>query len=86
MGSFFKDISARWKWQMPTLFKKISNQGKAVAATGTALLASQAIPNVHLPSALVHIGVGMVTAGTVASVVSNLTVADTSKLPPDSQK
>lgn len=83
MSNFFQQASARWTADMPKFFKRISNTGKGFAATGTALLASGAIPNVHLPTVVVHIGTIMITAGAIASVVSNLTVNDTSAIPPD---
>jgi len=81
MANMLNEAWSRLNTQTPIFFKKISRTGKGIAATGTAILSSQAIPNVHLSNAVVHIATVMLATGVVASAVSNLAVDDPTQLP-----
>ncbi len=66
MNSFLK----RWAAPTPKFFKVIRNVGLVIGAVGTAILTAP----VALPAALVSISGYLVTAGAIATAVSQLTV------------
>ena len=60
----------RWAAPTPKFFKIIRNVGLVIGAVGTAILTAP----VALPAALVSISGYLVTAGAIATAVSQLTV------------
>ena len=60
----------RWAAPTPKFFKIIRNVGLVIGAVGTAILTAP----VALPTALVSISGYLVTAGAIATAVSQLTV------------
>jgi len=65
-----KTLLARWAAPTPKFFKIIRNVGLVIGAVGTAILTAP----VALPAAIVSISGYLVTAGAIATAVSQLTV------------
>lgn len=63
-------LMKRWASPTPKFFKVLRNVGIVVGAVGTAILTAP----VTLPAALITISGYMVTAGGVATAVSQLTI------------
>jgi len=74
MNSLWK----RWAAPTPKFFKIIRNVGLVVGAVGTAILTAP----VALPAAIVSISGYLVTAGAIATAVSQLTVLQEDAPPP----
>lgn len=68
-------IKERWKRESPDLFKNIIRIGLTVGGVGAALLAAP----IALPAAVTTAAGYLVTVGSVAAVVSKLTVKDAPK-------
>lgn len=66
----------RWKAETPSFWKKVQKIGIGIGAVGGVIVG---LP-VALPAALVTIGGYMVAVGSVAAVLSKLTVVDASAL------
>ncbi len=71
-----KKLIKRWKAETPTFWKKVQKIGIGVSAIGGALVGLPVI----LPAGLVTIGGYLVAIGSVATVLSNLTIVDSSVL------
>ena len=65
-----KTLLARWAAPTPKFFKIIRNVGLVIGAVGTAILTAP----VALPAAIVSNSGYLVTAGAIATAVSQLTV------------
>jgi hypothetical protein len=71
-----KSLTKRWKAETPDFWKKVQKIGVGIGAIGGVLVSAP----VALPAALVTIGGYMVAVGSVAAVLSKLTVKDPSVL------
>lgn len=63
----------RWKAETPDFWKKVQTIGISIGAVGGIIVSAP----VALPAALITIGGYMVAVGSVAAVLSKLTVKDT---------
>jgi len=66
----------RWKSETPDFWKKVQKIGIGIGAIGGVIVSAP----VALPAAVVTIGGYMVAVGSVAAVLSKLTVADANVL------
>lgn len=66
----------RWKAETPDFWKKVGNIGISIGAIGAILVSGTIV----LPAAVVTVGGYMVAAGSVAKILSKLTVVDASVL------
>ena len=66
----------RWKAETPDFWKKVQTIGISIGAVGGIIVSAP----VALPAALITIGGYMVAVGSVAAVLSKLTVKDASAL------
>lgn len=78
--NFFQQVVARFSSVSPTFFKKFTNFGVSLIATGTAAMAVPAIPNVVLPAFISQAGSYMIVAGICIGLISKLTCQDTTTL------
>lgn len=74
--NFFSQAFARWKSVSPIFFKKLTNFGVSLIATGSAAMAVPAIPNVVLPPFISTVGSYMIVAGVCVGLISKLTCQD----------
>jgi hypothetical protein len=66
----------RWKSETPDFWKKVQKIGIGIGAVGGIIVSAP----VALPAALITVGGYMVAVGSVAAVLSKLTVKDASVL------
>lgn len=66
----------RWKAETPDFWKKVQTIGITIGAVGGVIVSAPVV----LPAALITIGGYMVAVGSVAAVLSKLTVKDASVL------
>lgn len=66
----------RWKAETPNFWKKVQTIGIGIGAVGGIIVSAPVV----LPAALITIGGYMVAIGSVAAVLSKLTVKDASVL------
>lgn len=66
----------RWKAETPDFWKKVQTIGISIGAVGGIIVSAP----VALPAALITIGGYMVAVGSVAAVLSKLTVKDAATL------
>lgn len=66
----------RWKAETPDFWKKVQTIGIGIGAVGGIIVSAPVV----LPAALITIGGYMVAIGSVAAVLSKLTVKDVSVL------
>jgi hypothetical protein len=71
-----KKLIKRWKAETPDFWKKVQTIGISIGAVGGIIVSAP----VALPAALITIGGYMVTAGSVAAVLSKLTIKDATVL------
>ena len=66
------DVKKRWNAKTPKFWKKVQNVAIAVGAAAGVVIAAP----ITLPAAVVTVAGYLVTAGTVAATLSQLTVED----------
>lgn len=71
-----KKLVKRWNAETPDFWKKVGNVGIGIGAVGAILVSG----TIALPATIVTIGGYMVAVGSVAKVLSKLTVTDASVL------
>lgn len=69
-------LTKRWKAETPEFWKKVQKVGLAIGAIGGVIVSAPVV----LPAGLITLGGYMVAVGSVAAVLSKLTVVDASVL------
>ena len=69
-------LTKRWKAETPEFWKKVQKVGLAIGAIGGVIVSAPVV----LPAGLITLGGYMVAVGSVAAVLSKLTVVDASIL------
>lgn len=69
-------LAKRWKAETPEFWKKVQKVGLAIGAIGGVIVSTPVV----LPAGLITLGGYMVAVGSVAAVLSKLTVVDASVL------
>lgn len=69
-------LAKRWKAETPEFWKKVQKVGLAIGAIGGVIVSAPVV----LPAGLITLGGYMVAVGSVAAVLSKLTVVDASVL------
>jgi len=70
------NIKKRWNGKTPKFWKKVQNVAIAVGAAAGVIIAAP----IALPAAVVTVAGYLVTAGTVAATLSQLTVEDNKEI------
>lgn len=71
-----RKLAKRWKAETPEFWKKVQKVGLAIGAIGGVIVSAPVV----LPAGLITLGGYMVAVGSVAAVLSKLTVVDASVL------
>lgn len=77
-----KNLVKRYNDPMPLFWKKVYRAMMTLGVTGTAIIASQALPNVHLPFFLINGAGYLIAIGAVGTALTHFTTTN----PQDSDK